>query len=79
VQLMTEGEDVQFQIHPVTEAAGNNRNDRTHECEYADDIAAVSLKTLGFFAPFGVFSSHNLVVDQSLREMMISLGFEERQ
>jgi hypothetical protein len=59
VQLMAESEVLQLQNHPTTEAAGNYRDDETHELEHARDNTAARPKSLDFFAAFGVFSRHN--------------------
>jgi hypothetical protein len=49
VQLVTEGEVLQFKNSPTTEAAGNHREDRTHELEHAGDTTAALPKTLDFW------------------------------
>jgi hypothetical protein len=51
VQLVTEGEVLQFQNSPTTEAAGNTRDDGTHELKHAGDTAATLQKTLEFSMP----------------------------
>jgi len=48
VQLMTEGEVLQFHCSPAAKSAGNDRDDRTHGLMHAGDITAANLKTADF-------------------------------
>ena len=54
---MAQGEDLQFQIHPATESAGKNRNDRTRELSMPATLRP-PMPELWFFTAFGVFSRH---------------------
>jgi hypothetical protein len=48
VQLMTQGEVLQFRNCAATESADKNRNDETQEREHAGDTTAAHPKTLDF-------------------------------
>jgi hypothetical protein len=48
VQLVTEGEDLQFQDRPTAESAGKHRHDGMHELRHAGDTTAAHPKTLDF-------------------------------
>ena len=48
VQLMTEGEVLQFHHRPATESAGKPRDDRSLELKHAGDTTAAHPKTLDF-------------------------------
>jgi hypothetical protein len=61
MQLMTQGEVLEFHHRPAAQSAGDNRNNRTHCVMHAGDTMAANLKTLDFSARFGVFSSHRLL------------------
>src|ERR1700722_16832773 len=50
MQLMTEGEVLQFQNGPTAEPAGNNRDDGAHMFKHPENTMAVNPKTLGFSA-----------------------------
>ena len=58
VQLMTQGEVLQFQHRTTTESAGNNRDDGTHELKHAERHYGDESQNSRLFAAFGVFSRH---------------------
>jgi hypothetical protein len=61
VQLVTEGEVLQFQNGPTAESASKNRNHGTPELMHAGDTTADHRKTLDFSA---------------LSEFLVATGFE---
>ena len=46
VQLVTEGEVIQFQNRPTAESEGKNPDDGTHELKHAENTTAAHPKTL---------------------------------
>jgi hypothetical protein len=59
MQLVTEGEVLQIQNHPMTESASNNRYDGTHELEHAGTLRR-PIPKLQTFHCVRSFGSHGL-------------------
>jgi hypothetical protein len=56
MQLVTEGEVLQFQNGPTAETAGNSRDDGTRMFKHAQNTMAAEPETLDF-SPFSEFSA----------------------
>ena len=71
MQLMTEGEVLQFQNGPAAEPAGNSGDDEPHMFKHPENTMAVNPKTLGFSAlsEFLVGTGH-AIVDLGLKLMI---------